>query len=177
MVNLYQAGQNLEDARVFRFPFPSEAGVVYGGSLDAVSGVLIVDRAEVDLGALRWTYTSNVFVSNQFGANAPKTNALLACESYKWNSTENLVPANMSDFEISASPYFNKYTIWIKDSRYDDANTFKTAVSGVQLVYELTEPITYQLTPQQITTLLGQNNIWADTGDIEVKFTNLKELY
>ena len=40
-------------------------------------------------------------------------------------------------------------------------------MSGVQLCYELATPIEITLTPTQIDTLLGENNIWADTGDIE----------
>jgi hypothetical protein len=32
------------------------------------------------------------------------------------------------------------------------------------------EPIEYQLTPQEVTTLLGVNNIWADTGDVTVTY-------
>ena len=31
-------------------------------------------------------------------------------------------------------------------------------------------PITYQLTPTQVTALLGQNNLWADTGDASVVY-------
>jgi len=39
-------------------------------------------------------------------------------------------------------------------------------------VYELAEPIEVQLTPTQITTLIGENVIFADVGDItECKYT------
>ena len=37
---------------------------------------------------------------------------------------------------------------------------------GCQFVYDLATPITYTLTPGQVLSLLGQNNVWADTGDI-----------
>lgn len=50
-------------------------------------------------------------------------------------------------------------------------------MSGVQLVYELVTPIEYQLTQQEVTTLLGTNNIWADTGDVEVTYTVDTKLY
>lgn len=32
----------------------------------------------------------------------------------------------------------------------------------VQLVYELATPQTYQLTPQDVDSLLGDNNVWHD---------------
>ena len=34
------------------------------------------------------------------------------------------------------------------------------------VVAKLSAPIEYQLTPQEIRTLFGANNVWADTGDI-----------
>ena len=58
----------------------------------------------------------------------------------------------------------------------DDANSslsaadFKAAMSGVDFVYELATPIEIQLTPTEVRTLLGNNNIFADTGNIEVKY-------
>ena len=40
------------------------------------------------------------------------------------------------------------------------------------MVYKLAEPIIYQLTPiTNITTLFGQNNIWADTGNINITYS------
>ena len=41
------------------------------------------------------------------------------------------------------------------------------SLGGVQCCYELSTPITYTFTPTEIKTLLGINNIWADTGDID----------
>lgn len=43
-----------------------------------------------------------------------------------------------------------------------------TPTTGAQVVYPLTTPLTYHLTPTEVTTLLGVNNIWADTGDVKV---------
>ena len=39
---------------------------------------------------------------------------------------------------------------------------FKSAMSGVQLCYKLATPIVYDLTPTEVTLLLGENNIWSD---------------
>jgi hypothetical protein len=43
-----------------------------------------------------------------------------------------------------------------------------TPTTGAQVVYPLTTPRTYQLTPTEVTTLLGVNNVWADTGDVKI---------
>ena len=46
-----------------------------------------------------------------------------------------------------------------------------TPTTGAQVVYPLTTPIEIDLTPTQINSLLGSNNIWHDgNGDIELKF-------
>ena len=141
---------------------------VYGGTLDVTSGELVVDRASVDLGTLNWT-------------------SLLDNPNWKCFSTSDILKANgNNNFICSQYPFgeiyrtetdciicgnVNSKTIYIRDNRYTDVASFKTAMSGVQLVYELATPITYQLTPTQVNSLLGQNNLWADTGDIlEVEY-------
>ena len=43
-----------------------------------------------------------------------------------------------------------------------------TPTAGAQVVYELAAPLTYQLTPQQIVTLDGANNVFADCGSVTV---------
>ena len=40
--------------------------------------------------------------------------------------------------------------------------------TGAQVVYKFATPVTYQLTPQEVQTLVGQNYVWADTGDVTV---------
>ena len=46
----------------------------------------------------------------------------------------------------------------------------------LELCYELATPQTYQLTPQQIQTLIGTNNVWSEDGAIEVEYiANLKD--
>lgn len=42
------------------------------------------------------------------------------------------------------------------------------ASNPIQVVYELATSQTIQLTPQEVELLLGENNVWADTGDIKV---------
>lgn len=41
-----------------------------------------------------------------------------------------------------------------------------TPTTGAQVVYKLATPLEYTLSPQQIETLLGENNVWSDAGEI-----------
>jgi hypothetical protein len=56
---------------------------------------------------------------------------------------------------------------------YTDRTDFRNAVSGQHLVYELETPFDIQLTPTQIETLIGNNTIFADTGDVDLTFNDL----
>lgn len=47
----------------------------------------------------------------------------------------------------------------------------------IEIVYELATQLTFQLTPQQIQTLLGQNNVWSDAGEVEVVYPADTKLY
>ena len=43
-------------------------------------------------------------------------------------------------------------------------------MQGAQFVCELATPQTYQLTPTEVALLNGTNNVWCDTGDVEVTY-------
>ena len=44
------------------------------------------------------------------------------------------------------------------------------AENPLQVSYKLATPQTYQLTPQQIQTFVGQTNVWSDEGEVEVTY-------
>ena len=64
-----------------------------------------------------------------------------------------------------------------RDTRYSDSDTFKTAVSGVKVVYELATPIPLDLTPQQIEILVGENHIDAPLNGQEIISVKYKEVF
>ena len=140
---------------------------VYGGTLDVVSGVLTVDRAEIDLGSRTYnkaddgyfyTYISDISIIN-FNANAPTAE----CEIYKLCTSDEWY-GRMIDCGIFGVE--SSHVIYIADTRFSDGDSLKTALAGKKLVYTLATPQTIQLTPTQVKSLLGTNNIWADTGDV-----------
>ena len=152
--------------------FPSEVGTVYGGTLDVTTGELVVDKAIADLGGLVWTYTtgdsyagSPYFASGNVADKKAGSNNMI-CSQYAVGVNRGAI----QDCIIAPWNSTNALSLACRDDRFTDAATFKAAMDGVQLVYELATPITYQLTPQEVATLLGNNNIWADTGDTTVKY-------
>ena len=150
---------------------------VYGGKIDVTKGELTVDSAMVDLGTLNWFLAGsgrlNSIIVDQ--KNVPVSVAGNAkCTAYKVVSNNDVASTNNG---IAVG--INNYTIQVNDSRYNggDPNAFKTAVSGVMLCYELATPLTVQLTPHEVTALLGSNNVWADSGDSEVTYRADPTLY
>gem|GEM_PF-5532458 len=167
------SGADTSSPETYNITFPAEAGTVYGGSLDVTTGVLTVDRAMVDLGTLTWAYlASNKIFSTSINDKKPSI-------------YEGAVSQYANGGWWSGWP--NKDCVWcgnaanggfvVKDTRFADTATFKSAMLGVQFCYKLAIPITYQLTPTEVRTLLGINNIWADTGDTEVTYRADTKLY
>lgn len=157
---------------VFNVTFPSEAGTVYGGVLDVTAGTLTVDRAVLDLGTLTWVYNTTLIsaapLMNSVEIVRRKPGSMsLMCSEYA------LFPGNrgqMPDKTVTSYNNSNATPILIRDDSFSDAASFKTAMSGVQLVYELAEPVVYNLTPVQIAALAGINTVRADCGSVDVEW-------
>lgn len=56
---------------------------------------------------------------------------------------------------------------WISDRDVYAEGT--TPTTGAEVCYKLATPQTYQLTPTEVKSLLGVNNIFADTGEVDVQ--------
>lgn len=154
--------------------FPNEAGTVYGGTLDLVNGKLIVDmEIHTYNGSENWSinnagvFNRNLDGSAQGLAKKGKCNILPVQTVYSATTKGVLFGGSASDTYIYVCGFQNDITT-VED--------FKTFLSSNNMVvcYPIATPIEYDITPQQITTLLGTNNIWADTGNVHLLeyFTN-----
>ena len=146
--------------------FPSEAGTVYGGTLDVVTGKLVVDSAIVNFGELQWLYGNNNgrWAHSLFYANiVDRENASnYICTGYPFST---LSVGDAAFPNIACGKSSNSY-VYVRNDQYTDATAFAESVSGMQIYYSLAIPITYQLSTTEVETFLGTNNIWANTGDI-----------
>lgn len=156
------------DGTTYSITWQTEAGTVYGGTLDVTTGGLTLTHEYADLGDLTWTKLTNESWNCFY--TTPANKAYGVDNFINSNYEFGVIYGTTNDKVIRGSA--NSATIYIRDSDYmsGDASAFKTAMSGVQLVYELATPQVVQLTPKQVTTLLGQNNIWADSGEVEVTY-------
>ena len=146
---------------------------IYGGSYDFVSGEGISNYGMVDLGDFEWTRNDTY---GHFNATIPdmyvpesssERNKGIICSQYKPATGTN---ANtMTNGEMLRA----NGKIYIMDTNYTTATDFKTAMSGVQLCYELATPTEITLTAEQIELLKGQNVLWTDGDNIEITYKKL----
>ena len=84
-----------------------------------------------------------------------------------YGGTDEVVGGVLTD-EWAEIPSYNGETItepWL--SSMDEYAPGATPTTGAQVVYKLATPLTYQLTPTQISMLVGgQNNVWVDTSAV-----------
>ena len=149
---------------------------VYGGTLDMVSGVLTVDRAYQSLsgsdiygvaaegGGYRLTLVS--------AQDRPATTDIPYAISNKYVFVPDYTTALRTNGSFTFSA--NRVNMLIRDNSLISPSDVIDSLNAVplQMVYTNFEPVEYQLTPQQIKTLVGTNNVWASSGDIvNITFT------
>ena len=139
---------------------------VYGGTLDVVSGVLSVEWAKICMGDLTWGVSNDRFFSTMSNVSPivnkstwGTSDPIALCSIYKY---ANVSSNNGTDKAIGAY----SGVLYARDTNYNmDATAFTEAMktNDIPIVYKLETPITFQLTPEQITALVGNNTIWSDT--------------
>lgn len=144
---------------------------VYGGTVDVVTGTLtLTHKAEIFDGTESWgREASGTFYVNLNNASkmvGRKSGGLGSEMLCNW-----LKPTNTGTDNIvwvgSSGSYLNA-----KCSSASDAAAFKSMMTATPLVvvYPLETPQTYNLTTHEVELLAGQNNVWADTGDISITY-------
>lgn len=166
--------------QTYPITFPSEAGTVYGGYVDVAKGELVANKVGINVGSLNYSKDAAGYFQtapseltlNDAKHHASSTKTDILCSQYK---TMTVVQVTDNDNTIGMYWYAsgNRNILRIRDNRFLDstASEFKQAMDGIMLVYPLSEPITYSLTPTQLSTIKGLNNIYSDAnGAIEMSY-------
>lgn len=172
--------------------FPAEAGTVYGGTLDVTSGVLTVthklytfDGSEnwvVGNYSYRYEFYSTIPDGTNFRTWVDGGRGLSNIGIYDGtaHSTESAKDYIASRTTLASSATGNRQHVLITPpsiaTTVEELKAF-LANTPEQWYAPLQNPQTYQLTPQEIASLFGTNNLWADTGDTEVEYRADAKLY
>lgn len=162
--------------------FPSEAGTVYGGYVDTTNGKLVVDRASNTINSNNTIETIGTSGHGWYVARNSMTKPpLVTGENY----SDGVICDRLKTLIASSSVADN--VIFVNNNGQIRINTEEVFASksdmlaglggSITVAYPI-EPVTYDLTPTQIATLLGVNNIWHDcNGDTDVEYNADTKLY
>ena len=149
----------------------TEAGTVYGGTLDVATGVLTIDRvyAEFSGGFELYPY-DNHFFFRSVGSFGDVVNNAIVCDQFPQSE---ISKSNTNiGINVINSNGFSDARIMIRPEGYATmtAAQFNSMLASapVHVAYRVTNPQTYQLAPHEITTLLGENIFAAAPDDLNV---------
>ena len=180
-LNLSHSGADTSNPTVTNIPFGQS---VAKGTLDVLSGKLTITHQTVNLSDYVNSFTRNITQSNPNGTIYQLDIAVIfkgwtvggsddaICSHFQKSSTPSVATADENSFYWTTAR--TGYRVIFGDayggSTLTDLQTFLNN-NNVIICGELYEPIIVQLTSNQITALLNENNIWCDTnGDTTVKY-------
>ena len=157
---------------------------LYSGYIDLVKGEIVTDTSFITIDGVNlpvanfytetdrvrfYTAANSLSPYADYGAN--KQAALYAsnmlCTGNGTSVTTNILPS------ISIGQYNSQaYIAFPSDFGITDVNTANTWLSEhpIQLIYKLQTPIHYSITPINLKTLRGINNVWSDAGTVSLQY-------
>ena len=146
----------------------TEAGTVYGGTVDLVTGVLTVDRKLVNIDPSTVNINAVVTGGGRYIVTTTDAKDVQTSDPIAYTICNTLKSITSDSIEIGGSSLISskRLSFMLPVSTQAEARQWFTD-NPTTVVYPLATPQTYQLDPVQVACLLGQNNVWADCGDIE----------
>lgn len=150
------------------------AGSVYD-EIDLKNGRAVKRIGKVDLGSLTWYYAQVSGFADRFSTTlplakpAPSNSVVANILSEKYSIYSDGILGNVSAAPNKGIALNTSRYIYVRDTGYSNATTFKTAMSGVYLYYELATPIEYTFDPIP----QGQFEWYGVSNGVEVKIDTL----
>lgn len=152
-----------------------EAGTVYGGYVDLVSGVLVKEWAAINLNSnSSWNSygTGDAFFVYHVESTMPTINyAPGLCDMFP---TKTIASPSISTAYIRFGGNDNALYVYnVNQLGVTSTSEWKEYIgtTGINVAYPLATPITYQLTPQTIAMLRGTDNVWSNAnGDVSLTY-------
>lgn len=156
----------------------SEAGTVYGGTLDVLTGELTVTHVKKTISAFDGVFgaTSNGYCvykvfsdTTHFPTETGK--AAMLSNVFKYSNQNNsnmpLMSYGGQVGVVSTQSFILPSTV----TNLTEANTWLSDLgTPLDCVFTLAASQTFTLTPEQLSTLAGQNVLWCDAGQTTVTY-------
>lgn len=179
-MTISHSGADTSDQETLTVSWETEAGTVYGGTLDVTTGLLTADSEIVTVtgGCLNQNTQSTRYPVGPVGYVDPQRGAANRLLFVQTAAAAGALTVRLVNSEAYAAA--NLY-IRIQTAAFSSASACTQATNELlaqwamegtplQVVYGLAEPKTYQLMPTEVKTFLGENNIWGDAGDSTVTY-------
>lgn len=149
---------------------------VYGGTLDVVSGKLTIDKAQVELNGSSnlgmdtagkfYLALSDMKKSIEYSIISDRLKSVLT-----W-SYVSLGQNAISGYPDTNNAYPNQNWLYFSANNINNVDDMKTWLTSnpIKAVYPLATPTEIDLTPTEVKSLLGDNNVWSDSGTVEVQY-------
>ena len=170
----------------YSITFPDAAGTVYGGTLDVTTGKLTIKTRGVQINRFSDAWGAGI---NGYAVyySLTGTTHVISSESDRALLKSNIFThsngsrSNMRLYTYGGSDGADKVNTFILPASVTslaEANTWLTNLSEpLFCTFLLATPVEYTLTPVEVATLLGYNNIWADCGNSTVDYRADTTLY
>lgn len=155
---------------------------VYGGTLDWTTGVLTLSKKRYHIDGtsvptLVSSETSNNRVAYTLDAMSTDYNTQDAiCNNCAYKTSVYYDTATDVGFCKNRRNLYFRLSPDVDGTNMQAIQTY-FAANPTDVVYTLAEPYTIQLTPQQLDTLRGTNNLWSDCGDTSVVYVADTKMY
>lgn len=173
------------NGKTYPISWQTEAGTVYGGSLDLTTGVLKVNqKGYVFNGTENWvrsgTYNGSFYLNTRdyhvfpseksICSHADVDQSFFAGYGYGLFGLDGSNKENFNIWIMQANTTLDEFNAYLAD-QYSNG-------TPLTAVLELKNPVTYQLTPVQIATLLGSNSFWSNgNGVVDLEYRCDTKLY
>lgn len=172
--DIMHSGADTSDPTVLPISWQTVAGTVYGGQDEVIGGGLSARMAEFILDSSIPSGSNGIrnitvleegvrFEYYPYRAVGAGQSAFVISDRFKTASAATGTPYCIQTGTTEPRLYMTL------PSTYNTEELIRGwfAENNTQIVYTLAEPVQYQLAPNQLSSLLGQNNIFADCGSIE----------
>ena len=149
------------NGNVINVTFPSEAGTVYSGTLDVVKGVCTVTHM---------LFERNSSTMNNTDPYPGWRDAGVRAQGFSTANYSDVVGSVGNKCAINTSGLSNDIVYLPKSAYGLEQPAWIAMAVNVQFALPLPTPITYQLTPQEIALLRGNNTIYADCGNTTLSY-------
>ena len=147
---------------------------VYLGSINWLTGEVMASWLLYNLGNLTWTYdrqysrfVSNVIDNLQHSAARGLT---FYSECYQCIDDRRTL-ANVPNYSIYNG---SEGALYIRDSTFgNDVNSLIAFITDKYVALPLAEPITIQLSANELSSIIGNNTFSTDTGTLEITYKDL----